>query len=317
MPIYDKTKSLRALAQAERIAVVMAPRLGDSLLMMTMAQNLAAAGRQVSVFGNYIHMLRDWFPGFEIKRDLPEGEAQAVLSGFDCVVQMHDDWPHALQSFQTSYFYYDMHVEITGRGFVKLFQIRDFCRDELGLPEAGIDNGMRPLDPARHRHHANRVVLHPTSTGEQRCWAPQHFKELGLRLKAEGFEPNYIVSPQERADWLWLLDHDLSLPDCGPMTGVASFIHASGWFIGNESGIGHLSSNLGVPTLSLTGRPTRTKAWQPSWTTSRIVYPSFIPGGRWRDRFWRNWLSPRSVMSAFHQLQADDQRSIPALRGRS
>ncbi len=42
---------------------------------------------------------------------------------------------------------------------------------------------------------------------------------------------------------------------------------------------------------------------------SRIVYPAYIPGGRWRDRLWRHWLSPRSVMWAFRRLQQDDRRN--------
>ncbi|WP_033473200.1 glycosyltransferase family 9 protein [Bordetella bronchiseptica] len=309
MPPYDKAAALRGLAGARRVALLMAPRLGDTLLMMNMARNLAAHGREVSIFGDYIHGLRDWFPGLDIRPSLSEEQAGQVLPGYDCAAQMHVGWPYALHAHQPNYFYYDAHVAVTGRGFVKLFQIRDFCREQLGLAQAGADNGLRPPPQVQpHRSHPRRVALHPTSTGAQRCWAPRHFKELGLRLLHEGYEPNYIVAPHERAEWSWVLDHGLHLPQFPSLSEVAGFIHASGWFIGNESGIGHLASNVGVPTLSLTGRPTRTRAWRPAWSTSRIVYPALIPGGRWRDRLWREWLSPRRVMSAFHKLQADDRR---------
>jgi heptosyltransferase-3 len=281
----------------------MAPRLGDSLLVMTVANNLSLHGRHVTVFGDYIHSLKDWFPCIDIRPALPEAEARETLKDYDLAFQMHVDWPYCLASYAPAYLYYNEMMPITGKGFVKLYQIADFCRDHLGLPDACTDNGLRTAQPGAHREYDKRVVIHPTSTGEQRCWAPRHFKALGCALKSLGYEPNYIVAPHEREAWRWLLEHDLALPQFASLGEVASFIHSSGWFIGNESGIGHLSSNLGVPTLSVTGRPTRTKAWQPAWSPSEIVFPAFIPGGRLRDRYWRDLLSPERVMTAFEQLR--------------
>jgi hypothetical protein len=309
MPPYNDSKALNGLAKARSVALLMAPRLGDTLLMMTLAQNLASHGRKVTVFGDYIHALRDWFPTMDIRPCLPEDKANDVLSGYECAAQMHIGWPYTLHAHHPRYFYYDSHVVVTGRGFVKLFQIRDFCRDSLGLAHATTDNALMPLNRYDHRSHAGRIVLHPTSTEKQRCWAPQHFRDLGLRLRKEGYDPHFLVAPAERSQWTFLEDAGLQMPPCASLSEVAALIHASGWFIGNESGIGHLASNLGIPTLSVTGRPTRTKAWRPAWATSRIVYPAYIPGGRWRDRLWRHWLSPRSVMSAFRQLQKDDRRN--------
>jgi heptosyltransferase-3 len=281
----------------------MAPRLGDSLLVMTVANNLRLHGRDVTVFGDYIFSLKDWFPGLDIRPSLPEEAAAATLKDFDLTFQMHVDWPYSLEAHTPHYLYYNEIMPITGKGFVKLYQIAGFCRDYLRLPSASTDNGLRTADPLAHRSHDKRVVIHPTSTGEQRCWAPRHFKALGCALKALGYEPNYIVAPHERDAWKWLLEHDLAIPQFDSLGEVAAFIHSSGWFIGNESGIGHLSSNLGIPTLSVTGRPTRTKAWRPAWSPSEIVFPAFIPGGRLRDRYWRDLLSPGRVMSAFEQLR--------------
>ncbi|ANN76033.1 glycosyltransferase family 9 protein [Bordetella flabilis] len=309
MPPYDRSKALRGLRAAGRVALLMAPRLGDTLLMMTLAQNLALHGRQVTVFGDYAQTLKDWFPSMDVQPSLAACDAPRVLAQYDCAAQMHIGWPYTLHDCHSNYFYYDAHVVVTGRGFVKLFQIRDFCRDELDLPAATTDNGLQPLNRHEHRCHPERIILHPTSTEALRCWAPRHFEDLGRRLLKAGYEPNFLVAPQERADWTFLIDAGLKVPQLPSLSEVASLIHASGWFIGNESGLGHLASNLGVPTLSVTGRPTRTKAWRPAWATSRIVYPAYIPGGRWRDRLWRQLLLPGSVMSAFRRLQQDDRRN--------
>ncbi|ALM84781.1 glycosyltransferase family 9 protein [Bordetella sp. N] len=310
---YDARTAQTHLRRARRIAVLMAPRLGDSLLMMNMAYNLKTHGREVTVFGDYIYALRGWFPGMDVRPSLPESHAATLLAragdaGYDCAVQMHDAWPYALHPHTSAYFYYDCHVVITGRGFVKLEQIRDFCQNDIGLTGASLENGLRVPAGLVSRKHDKRVVIHPTSTSEQRCWARRHFVELALRLQREGYEPHFVLAPGERAGWECLAEHGLALLRASRLADVAAFIHESGWFIGNESGIGHLASNVGVPTLTVTGRPTRTRAWRPAWTRSRIVYPLYIVGGRWRDLYWREWLLPGHVLHEFKRLTRDCAR---------
>jgi len=311
LPPYNKPDHVRALAEAKRVALLMAPRLGDTLLMMTMARNLISHGREVTIFGDYAYALRAWFPGMDIRPSLPQNEARQTLIDFDCAAQMHAGWPaYALHDQARSYFYYDAHVVVTGKGFIKVNQIRDYCRDALKLPNASTDNGLRPLMAGRLRSHRQRVAIHPASTSEQRCWAARHFVDLGHRLSRLGFDPVYILAAHERERWSCLVDAGLSVLDSSTLSGVAEFIHECGWFIGNESGIGHLASNVGVPTLTLTGRPTRTKAWRPGWAPSCIVYPAYIPGGRLRDRYWREWLRPGSVVSAFKRFVRTHEQNI-------
>lgn len=299
---YDAYLHLQQLKNARRIAVLMAPRLGDSLLTMAMAYNLAQNGRDVVVFGDFIHSMRDCFPSLAVQPALSEARAKVVLADFDCAVQMHVGWPYPLHDYAKGYFYYDAHVVITGKGFIKLEQIRDFCHSEIGLPHCTLNNGLWPQADWQYRKHARRVAIHPSSTSDQRCWAQEHFVELGLRLQRQGYEPYYILAAHEREHWQCLEQQGLPIQQSPSLQDVARFIHECGWFIGNESGIGHLASNTGIPTLTLTGRPTRTRAWRPAWAPSRIVYPAYIPGGRWRDRLWRKWLRPGQVLKAFNRL---------------
>ncbi|WP_372701730.1 glycosyltransferase family 9 protein [Castellaniella sp.] len=302
---------VRQMAEAsQRVAVVLAPRLGDSLLMLTIAQNLRAAGREVCVYGDYARALADWLPGLAVCPALAEAQATETLRGFDLCLQMHVDWPFSLCAYHPQALYYDGLVRVTGRGFTKLDQIVRFCHHYLGLTQATADDGMRAPEPHSWRRHPRRVVIHPTSTGAQRCWAPRHFRTLGLRLQDQGFEPCYIVSPAERPDWLWVRELGLGLPELPSLSAVAGFIHQSGWFIGNESGIGHLSSSVGVPTLSLTGRPTRTRCWLPAWSPAAFVYPKWLIGGRLRDRYWRTALTPGEVLRAFARLRAQVEEGL-------
>lgn len=308
MPAYALPEHEQQLQRARSVALLMAPRLGDTLLMMNMAQNLARNSRRVTVFGDYAYMLRAWFPGLDVRPSLIEQDAASVLADFECAAQMHVGWPYALHEHARHYFYYDAHVVVTGPGFVKLNQICDYCRDALGLPEVGLDNGLVPLSGLRHRHYERRVAIHPTSTGAQRCWAPDHFLTLGRRLVACGCEPMFVLAPHEREQWLCLERSGLGICPSESLSDVAAALYESGWFIGNESGVGHLASNVGLPTLTLTGRATRTRAWRPGWSLSHIVYPAYIPGGRLRDRLWRTWLRPAHVMFAFRRLVKQYER---------
>ena len=283
----------------------MAPRLGDSLLMMVIANNFRNNGAQVSVFGDYIWQLRDWFPGFSIHRSLSEEQAQAVLGEYDQAIQMHPGWPFDLTEKHPNALIYDEHVVVTGKGFVKAYQMRDFCRDHFGHAACTHTNGMVAPQGIEKNRYPKRVAIHPTSTGALRCWAPGHFRRLAMALTKAGFEPAFIVSPDERPDWTWVTEVGAALPDNRGLGGVAQYIRECGWFIGNESGIGHLASAIGIPVLTLTGRMKRTRAWRPAWSASRIVAPWYIPGGRLRDRYWRILLTPQHVMWAFGRLRAD------------
>lgn len=283
----------------------MAPRLGDSLLMMVIAHNFRKNGHQVTVFGDYIWQLRDWFPDFIVHRSLHESQAHEALSGFDRTIQMHPGWPFDLSAVHPNALIYDEHVVVTGKGFVKAFQMRDFCRDHFKLDACTHANSMViPAGLQKHRY-PQRVTIHPTSTGALRCWAPTRFRTLAIALLKSGFEPAFIVSPSERPDWEWVTEVGALLPDNGGLDGVARYIHESGWFIGNESGIGHLASSVGISVLTLTGRLKRTRAWRPAWSESRIVAPWYIPGGRLRDRYWRVLLTPGHVLRAFGKLRAE------------
>lgn len=297
------------MQKKEKVAILMAPRLGDSLLMMVIANNLRNNGCQVSIYGDYIWQLRDWFPGFTVHRSLQETDAQLALAGFDQAVQMHPGWPFDLKLVHPNALVYNEHVVVTGKGFVKAYQMQDFCRDHLGLQACTHANGMMIPAGIEKNRYPQRVAIHPTSTGALRCWAPQHFRGLADCLIKAGFEPAFIVSPAERPDWEWVTGVGAQLPDNAGLAGVASYIHESGWFIGNESGIGHLASSTGIPVLTLTGRMKRTRAWRPAWSVSRIVSPWYIPGGRLRDRYWRILLTPQHVMWAFSKLRADSAAS--------
>jgi ADP-heptose:LPS heptosyltransferase len=113
------------------------------------------------------------------------------------------------------------------------------------------------------------------------------------------------VAPEERAHWTHIEQLGLTLADLGPLDQVAAWLYESGWFIGNDSGVGHLASSLQVPTLSLFMRRGTARTWRPGWGVGQVLIGSaYLPTGRLKERYWKYMLSVNKVSQAFDRLRA-------------
>jgi hypothetical protein len=171
-----------ALSPQHPIALIMSPRLGDSLLLMTIAHNLSLSGYQVTVFGTFAYELRRWFPRitiepaleqrfdtkFDVERDMHPDTASLVpiFKPFGTVIQVHPDIPVAQLSrlhpnvvsfaqWITPYEYDTRHA---------LDQLLDFCEHRFTPQAWGRANGISAPDGLRYRLHAQRVVIHPSAS---------------------------------------------------------------------------------------------------------------------------------------------------------
>ncbi|MBB3002751.1 MAG: glycosyltransferase family 9 protein [Paraburkholderia tropica] len=294
---------MRVLQPASRVAVVLSPALGDSLLTMIVVRNLQASGVSATVFGTHASELAAWFPDVDIRPALTRETAPDALASFDRVIQMHPDRPLDAQALR--------HPDVVlldstcrARSPKSMAErLMQFSRDELGLATAGKSNGMVAPAHLQHRKYANRVAIHPTASTRDKCWLPSRFVRLAMRLRKLGFSPQFIVAPEEREAWAYVEAYGIELPKLGSVDTVAAFLYESGWFIGNDSGIGHLASNLQVPTLSLFMRRGLARTWQPGWGAGRVVVGRFLPTGRLRERYWKYTLSVARVAKAFEQLR--------------
>lgn len=175
------------------------------------------------------------------------------------------------------------------------------------------DNGLK-LPTGRYRSHQKRILIHPTSKDPKRkSWSQEKFIQLADRLKKQGYQPVFCVAPDERADWEEL--QEIPLPHFSNLQEVATFLYESAFFIGNDSGIGHLASNLHIPTLTLVGNRKKAPLWRPDWTLGRVVTPPFsLPNWKGiglplRDIYWKETLSIKRVLHAFERLV--DESSCP------
>ena len=288
-----------------RVALVLSPAIGDSLLMMTIARNLQENGIAVTIFGRQIQSLGAWFPEIETLDDLAAEDLTARLAGFDRVIQMHRDKPFVgLEQHHPRVSFLD-HICRVRSSESMADRLAKFCVDEFGLAGADKSNGMTPPPGLQHRKYPLRVAIHPTASTADKCWLPSRFIRLAIRLRELGFSPEFVVAPQERADWLHIERLGLKLPDLGSLDNFATWVYESGWFIGNDSGIGHLASSLHIPTLSLFMRRGIARTWRPDWGTGQVLIGStYLPTGFLKERYWKYMLSVRQVSRAFEQLRA-------------
>lgn len=181
-----------------------------------------------------------------------------------------------------------------------------FSRELLGLSRPFSGNGIAPPKGHRHRRFLNRVAIHPTSSRPASNWPKEKYVKLALHLQKMGYHPVFIPGSQELAAWKDLESLGLSLAEFPDLDALAGYLYESGYFIGNDSGLGHMASCLQVPTVTLCRRAALAALWRPSFGPGAVLTPSrWIPnirGLRLRDREWKRFISVARVQKAFTQL---------------
>lgn len=297
-------------ALPRHVALLQSPALGDSLLLMTVAYNLRRNGVGVQIFGSHTWALHDWFPDLSVHPALPDemplAQRRERLAGFDLVLQLHADRPFADLASLHPHARNLAHLCGARRAEAMVDRLLDYCRDELGLHDLARDNGLRAPAGLVAGRHQRRVALHPTASTPDKCWLAARYIRLARRLSAKGFEPALLLCESEREAWRRAAS-GIEIPAFASIAALAAFVYESAWFIGNDSGLGHLASNLGVPTLSLFMRRGTARTWRPAWGPgSVLVGGAWLPGSWLKERAWKHVLGVRQVLRAFERLRSEN-----------
>ena len=147
----------------------------------------------------------------------------------------------------------------------------DYLAEPLGLrvnvteyvvPSTGWSNGFHPYNPP--------VAIHPGSMAAVRCWPTASFAVVINKLLRLNYPVLLLLGPSEDRLLKELSKHIsrppqmemLSVLQKAPMLEVAQQLQQCRYYLGNDSGIGHLAGILGIPTLILFG-PTSSAAMSP------------------------------------------------------
>ncbi|SAK89585.1 Lipopolysaccharide core heptosyltransferase RfaQ [Caballeronia pedi] len=285
------------------IAVVLPSPIGDSLIGLVLVNNLIRNGYRPVVFGWVAEQLADWFPHMAV------GQPDAWRGAFDTVIELRPTsyastlsrsgktlCVATLPEYGGSKHMVDRIVEIA----TKVLGLRDVTRANGLVVPAGVMQG----------RFADRVVIHPTGSHPEKMWGRKKFLALSRVLTRRQLQPSFLVAPDEFGVWGDIAEHGCEVNALPRLNEVATWIAESSWFIGNDSGLGHLASCIGVPTLSLFMRRGLARSWRPGWGPGAIVLPpSVLPFGGLKERLWQRLLSVRRVMAAFQALHCTHART--------
>ena len=304
-----------------RCAVFSCLGMGDGLIALVLSNNLQLNGNDVTTFHPFLENLQDWFPHLPIRK-FPSGEKlEAALKEFDRFFIIYEKSPwmkevlslcekfypdktivlNPIATAKCDYVYWENGRFDGSRPFVDNLYL--FCKDGLKHPIVTKSNGIVIPDAVQSRRFEKRVIFHPTSSREGKNWTPAKYLKVADQLKAQGFDPVFILTEEERQSWAL---EGIEAPLFANASELSSYISESGSMIGNDSGIGHLASCLGLPTVTICRSFQASRFWRPAWSPGVVLTPSsWVPnlkGLRLRDKHWKKWISVERVLQSFHQL---------------
>lgn len=307
-----------------KASVICSAGIGDALMMLIASYQLTKKGYCVTTFTDHHMTLSALFPYTQFAPLPSRSEMDDTLCSFDLFI-----FQRGIKSLG-----YDLHAFFYKKKVTNCFIFHPTFSPNWSSPKNCIDKIFDPRKPMTHnisesiatilnqeyslnngivipsnlmrRKYKKRILIHPTSSCLTRTWSQSKFLAVAKGLKQAGFDPVFCVSPSERAAWVNLTKKKFLVPYFPTLKELVPFVYESSFLIGNESGTGHLASNLGLPTLIIAKCPKQMLLWRPGWHPGRVLTPSpIIPnikGMRLKKKFWKAWVSPKKVLQIFFDM---------------
>lgn len=266
-----------------KLSVVCSPGLGDAVIMLIASHHLTLAGFDVTTVTK--HRFGKWFDG-KISEKIGSPDAILLQHGNDALSHEIRNSDIPTYTFYGSYKAEKHGPWHPGYDFVSdlnqtmVQNVKNALRVLFAI-EASESNGFTPPKPLEHRKHQKRVAIHTSSGEPSRNWPLVKFEKVASWLEKQGLEPVF-------------------LPNFASIEELTSFIYESGYFLGNDSGPGHIASCLQVPNLVIGREEKHMRHWRPGWQHSEIIVPpKWVPnfkGLRLRETHWKRFITPNNVI---------------------
>lgn len=302
-------------------AIIPTLGIGDAMLMMIASHQLKMEGYRVTTFHDGLPELSPWFPGHDL-RIFPSLETEIeTLNPYDLILVENDNSHNIrrlLEAFRPrlSIFYptysATKHAPLSTQDYVfnkdcpMADNIAQSIATLLNLSTPSKDNGLTPPPTLIHRSKKEQIIIHPTSRVLAKNWKAKGFLKVAQQLKTKGFYPLFCVGQTERDDWKSIEEEGFSLAHTPTLAALAEVVYESGFVIGNDSLIGHLASNLGIPTLIIANDEKRMRLWRPGWQKGQLVLPPpYLPNWKFlrlREQNWKHFITVSKVLKGFDNL---------------
>ena len=175
----------------------------------------------------------------------------------------------------------------------------------LNDSSASLSNGLTLSKDLVFQKNSNRILIHPSSKDPKRNWSKEKFYSLSKQLMQKGYRVYFTISKQEQKEFKEAKSYGIKVPEFSDFLELASFMYESGCLIGNDSGLGHLASNVGIPTVTISGNPKRVRLWRPGFSSNQVVTLRFdLPNFKGirlkiREDHWQRFISVSRVIKKF------------------
>jgi len=147
------------------------------------------------------------------------------------------------------------------------------------------------------------VVIHPTASDAERNWGKNRYIKLSKKIVKMGYSVSIVMRKNETLQWSNVNVSDVCVYGFDNLLQTAEHISRSSYFIGSDSGIGHLASNLGIPTVSIFVRRSHSLNWRPGWSKGIVVSPiNVVPTRYLRLRVWRSLITVGMVIRSLKKI---------------
>jgi hypothetical protein len=283
------------------IAVVSSLGMGDGLILQVAAFQLRAQGYEVTTFNDHLASFGPWFGE---TRFAPQPRLDETFDSFDAIFLQHDNTPKSKQIHALPlpvYTFYGSHQPAKhgplrdGLDYVcdpnrtMVDNVREAVTMLFGASPISSENGLKPPPGLIHRKNGKRVIIHPTSTKEEKNWPQEKFLKVAHWLTHQGYEPVFIAPSSGQELW-----PSPPLPD---LASLGSLIYESGFFLGNDSGPGHLASYLQIPHLIIAQDAKLMRLWRPGWMPGTILTPPrWFPNWKKLRKYWKKSITTKRVI---------------------
>ncbi len=297
--------------------------LGDGVNCLVLSNILHLNGFQVDTYQNTLGSMQTWFPHLPVQPYPSLDQLPRVLSSYDWYFVVHNDANEFVRQLilegkrrfpdriKVIYLYPSPNIVnepyyadcLTDPTLSVAENLRRLAANVVHLPKTTESNGFIVPEGLVFRKFPKRIVVHPTSGKVSKNWPKEKYVKLALHLQRSGFQPIVVPGRADMSEWKNL---GLELADFPTLDALARFIYESGYLVGNDSGLGHMASAMGIRTLIVCRRKAVAKLWAPSFTRGVVLTPSsWIPnirGLRLRDKHWHKFISVNQARRAFESL---------------
>ena len=299
----------------KKIAIFCANGIGDFILMTVLAFN-AKSSYHITLFHPFPEPFRPLFPQFTIEH---ADDFHPLTYDLTIVENDHSAYAYRLADlrkkghaiififpkpsllYQAGDFLFDQNLTFT----------KNLLKISKTLFQAEVLHNGLDLDDTPYRVYEKEVLIHPSSKNPGKIWPMSKFLDIYDFLKKKGYSPKFVMNAKEKESF----DQDryeiLMTPT---LFDLAKRIKMTGFFIGCDSGPGHMASALKIPTLTIFPNPQLAKVWHPCFYLNVLATPPFkIPRLGPKDfnlmsLFWHRmipcWLVKRKFLELVEKAEA-------------